>query len=125
MISKVVVQVCTPTGSGEVSLLHPYQHVPSPELLILAILTSVRWNFKVVLISISLKDFEHFFKCFSVIQDSLLGILFTSVPHILIGLFGWWLSKFLNSFYISDNNLQSDVGLMKIFSHSVGCHLSS
>jgi hypothetical protein len=46
---------------------HPFQHVSSPEFLILAILIGVRWNLRVVLICISLiiKDFEHFFQCFS------------------------------------------------------------
>ena len=50
----------------------PHQHVLSPEFVILAILTGVRWNLGVVLICISLmtKDFEHFVKCFSAIQDS-------------------------------------------------------
>ena len=51
---------------------HPRQHLLSHEFLILAILTSVRWNLRVILICISLmtKDVEHFFKCFSAIRYS-------------------------------------------------------
>ena len=48
---------------------HPCQHLLSSEFLILANLTGVRWNLRVVLVCISLmhKDVEHFHKCFIVI----------------------------------------------------------
>jgi hypothetical protein len=50
----------------------------------------VRWNLGVVLICISLmtNGVEHFFRCFSGIQVfSVENSLFSSVPHLLIGLF--------------------------------------
>ena len=78
----------------------------------------------VVLICISLmtKDVEHFFKCFSAIQDSSVeNSLFSSVPHSLIGLFGSLKSNFLSSLYILDISLLSNVGLVKDFSLSVDC----
>jgi hypothetical protein len=46
--------------------LHLHQHLQSPEFLILAILTDVRLNLRVVLLCISLvtKDVEYFSRCF-------------------------------------------------------------
>jgi hypothetical protein len=64
--------------------LHPRQHLLSPEFLILAILTGVRWNLRVILICISLmiKDVEHFFWWFSAIPySSVENSLFRSVSH--------------------------------------------
>jgi len=48
---------------------YPHQHLLASEFLISATLIGLKWNFRVVLICISLmsKDFEHFFKCFSAI----------------------------------------------------------
>jgi hypothetical protein len=75
----------------------PYQHLLSPEFLILAILTGVRWNLRVVWIGISLmiKDVEHFFRCFSAIRySSIENSSFSSVPHFFLFL------KFLFYFFI-------------------------
>jgi hypothetical protein len=86
---------------------HPRQHLLSPQFLILAILTGVRWNLRVVLIYISLtiKDVEHFFRRFSAIQySSVENSLFISLPHFLIGVSGFLETNFLSSLYILDIN---------------------
>jgi hypothetical protein len=92
---------------------HPRQYLLSPEFLILAILTGVRWNLRVVLICISLriKDAEHFFRCFSAIRySSDENSLFSSEPQLLMGLFDFLESTFLSSLYILDISPLSDLG---------------
>ena len=92
---------------------HPHQHLLSLEFLILAILTGVRWNLRVVLtrISLMIKDVEHFFRCFSAIQySSGENSLFSSEPQFLMGLFDFLESTFLSSLYILDISPLSDLG---------------
>jgi hypothetical protein len=63
---------------------HPHQHLLAPEFFILAILTDMKLNLRVVLICISLmsKDVEHFLRCFSSIRYSSVENSFSSsVPH--------------------------------------------
>jgi hypothetical protein len=62
---------------------HPHQHLLSPEFLILAILTGVRYNlrdFFLICISLMIKDVEHIFRCFSAIRySSVENSLYSSV----------------------------------------------
>jgi hypothetical protein len=92
---------------------HSHQHLMLPEFLILAILTTMRWNLGVALICISLviEDAEHcFFSCFSaILYSSSKNSLFSSEPHSLMGLFDFLETTFLSSLYIFDINPLSDL----------------
>ena len=84
-------------------LPHPPQHLLSPEFLILAILTGVRWNLRVVLICIFLmiKDVEHFFMCFSDIRySSVENTLFSSVCSPIFNGVIWFSGVQLLEFFI-------------------------
>jgi hypothetical protein len=61
-------------------------------VLMMALLTGVRWNLSVVLISISfmVRDGEHFFLCFLAIwTSSFEKVLFCSLAHFFIGSLIW------------------------------------
>ena len=66
----------------------------------------------------------HFLKCLSAfLISSTENSLFSSVPRLLIGLFGVLVTGFLSSLYILEISPLSDLGHVKIFSQSVGCCL--
>ena len=71
---------------------HPHQHVLSLEFWTLVILMGVKWDLRIVLISLMTKDFEHL-----TISWPFENSLFSSVPHFLIGFFGLLVSNVLSS----------------------------
>ena len=97
------------------------QHLLSPEFLILATLTGLRWNLSLVLICISLmiKVVEHFFRFFSSLWYSSVENSLALYPIFLVGLFDSLESNFLSSLYILDISSLLDVRLYGSFPNLV------
>jgi hypothetical protein len=88
LFSIAVALIYIPTNPHEVFSPHAHQQLLLFVFLMVAILTGVRWNLIVVLISISFmaRDGEHFFMCvFNIWISSFEKVLFSSFANFSLG----------------------------------------